>query len=124
MAMAQDFCSRMMIDVIGLNAVVLATVDGFEAVHAIRNDLKPERLAALASSIAAIGQVVALEGSLGQSKRIIIDAEHGYTLVCSVPRQDIGFVLILLSDTDALLGQLNVNAIKGSQFFANLQILP
>jgi predicted regulator of Ras-like GTPase activity (Roadblock/LC7/MglB family) len=123
MQSAQAHCDELLNNVAGLDAVVLATVDGFDIVNAIQTRLKAERLAALASSIAAIGQVVALEGSLGQSKRIIIDGEFGYAMVCSIDRTDIGIVFILLASKEALLGQLNVSALSSSQFFKSIPVL-
>jgi uncharacterized protein len=121
--LSKNHCEQLLSTVPGLTAAVLASADGFDVASAVRGRLKPERLAALASSIAAIGQVVALEGSLGHSQRIMIDGELGYVMVCSIDRQDIGLVLILLADNDALLGQLNVSARASSAFFKQIAVL-
>ncbi len=124
LAESKRYCEQLLLNVRGLTAVVLASADGFDMVSAVRGHLKPERLAALASSIAAIGQVVALEGSLGHSQRIMIDGGQGYVMVCSIDRSDIGLVLILLASNDALLGQLNVSARNSGEYFKHIAVLP
>jgi uncharacterized protein len=121
---AKTHCERLLKNVQGLTAVLLATADGFDVVSAVESGLKPARLAALASSISAIGQVVSLEGSLGHSKRITIDGEFGFVLVSAIDRQDVSLVLILVSDNEALLGQLHVSASASSAFFKHLSLLP
>jgi predicted regulator of Ras-like GTPase activity (Roadblock/LC7/MglB family) len=121
---ARIHCERLLKNVQGLTAVLLATADGFDVVSAVKSGLKPSRLAALASSISAIGQVVSLEGSLGHSKRVTIDGEFGFVLVSAIDRQDVSLVLILVSDNEALLGQLNVSASASAAFFKHLSLLP
>ena len=52
-------------EVSGVTAVVVASIDGFDIASAIRGDIDPSRVAAIASSISAISGVVAQEAALG-----------------------------------------------------------
>jgi hypothetical protein len=89
----------------GARAVVVATTDGFDVAHARRQDgIEASRMAALASSIAALGQVVAHEAGLGSSRCMILEADAGYVIVRSVPRPDHPLVIKLLIDRSGLLG--------------------
>lgn len=94
-------------DINGVSAVVIATVDGFDVASQVRNGLDPARVAALASSIAAIGEVVATEARLGRNKSVTIDTEDGFAVIYSVHRTDIGLVINVISTREALIGQVN-----------------
>lgn len=94
-------------DISGVSAVVIATVDGFDVASQVRNGLDPARVAALASSIAAIGEVVATEARLGRNKSVTIDTENGFAVIYSVHRKDIGLVINVISTSEALIGQVN-----------------
>lgn len=87
----------------GAQAVVVATTDGFDVAHARRQDIEASRMAALASSIAALGQVVAHEAGLGAPRCMILEADAGYVIVRSVPRPDHPLVIKLLTDRSGLL---------------------
>lgn len=88
----------------GARAVVVASVDGFDVAHARRQDIEASRMAAMASSIAALGQVVAYEAGLGVPRCMIVEAAEGYVIVRSVPRRDHPLVIQLLTDRTGLLG--------------------
>jgi predicted regulator of Ras-like GTPase activity (Roadblock/LC7/MglB family) len=94
-------------DISGVAAVVIATVDGFDVASEVRNGLDPARIAALASSIAAIGEVVATEARLGRNKSVTIDTEAGFAVIYSVHRRDIGLVINVIATSEALIGQVN-----------------
>lgn len=94
-------------DISGVAAVVVATVDGFDVASVVRNGLDPARIAALASSIAAIGEVVATEARLGRNKSVTIDTEAGFAVIYSVHRQDLSLVINVIATSEALVGQVN-----------------
>ena len=50
---AQDEARRMLEEVSGVMAVVVATTDGFDIASAVTRDIDPVRVAALASSISS-----------------------------------------------------------------------
>ena len=61
---AEDLIS----EVNGVRAVVVATADGFDVTSAVRGHQEPSRIAAMASSIAAISLVVSQEARLGRHR--------------------------------------------------------
>lgn len=104
--LAQHEADKMLAETDGVTAVVVATVDGFDIASAVRSELDPSRLAAMASSISAIAYVVSNEAKLGRGKRVTIETDAGFAVVTSVPRSDAELVLIVVTDGRTLLGQI------------------
>jgi predicted regulator of Ras-like GTPase activity (Roadblock/LC7/MglB family) len=105
--LAQVEAQGILDDVAGVTAVVIATVDGFDVASVLRNGLNPSRIAALASSIASIGEVVSGEALLGRSKSLTVNTESGVAVIHNVYRHEIGLVVIVVASGDAILAQLN-----------------
>ena len=85
-------------------AVVIATEDGFHVASAMRETLDASRLAAIASSMSAIGDVVTRETSLGTVRCLMIEAEDGYLVMRATKRHSVGLVIAALTSREALLG--------------------
>ena len=96
---------KMLSEVDGVTAVVIATLDGFDVASAMRHG-DPARVAAMASSISAISQVVSQEASLGRNKSVTIDTEAGFAVVYSVHRSDVELVINVIADGNAILAQV------------------
>jgi len=105
-ALALQQAQRLLFDVAGLTAVVVATADGFDVASAVRHDIEPSRIAAMASSIAAISDVVSQEARLGRGKCVTIDTEAGFAVLHSVHRGDASLVINVIADDTAILGQV------------------
>lgn len=90
----------------GLTAVVIATADGFDVASAIKDDIDPSRIAAMASSISAISDVVSHEARLGRGTSVIINTESGFAVLHSVHRPDETLVINVIADETAVLGQV------------------
>lgn len=103
---AHTVATNILSELTGVLAVVFATVDGFDIASAGKSDIDPARIAAMASSISAIGTVVGQEVSLGQSKTITINSEYGFAFLGSIARADIPLVVIVIADKNAILGQI------------------
>ena len=102
---AQRAAAACLADVVGVTAVVIATVDGFDLASAFRGNQDAARIAAMASSISAISSVVALEAGLGSFKSVTINTDSGFAIVQAVPRSDIELVIHVIADGDAILAQ-------------------
>ena len=96
---------KMLSEVDGVTAVVIATLDGFDVASAMRHG-DPARVAAMASSISAISSVVSQEASLGRNKSVTIDTESGFAVVFSVHRPDADLVINVIAYGSAILGQV------------------
>jgi uncharacterized protein len=93
-------------DIRGVGAVVVATVDGFAIASAFERANDAHRIAAMASSISAIGSVVALEAGLGAYRSVTINTDAGFVVVQAVQRPDLELVINVIADSDAILAQV------------------
>lgn len=96
-------------------AVVLATEDGFDLAHAqaARAQVEAGRMAAMTSSIAAIGDVVGRETGLGRSECLIVETEGGYVVMRSGRLGTTRVVLTALASRRTVLGLL-VHAVSAT----------
>ncbi len=103
---AQDQARRMLEEVSGVVAVVIATTDGFDIASAVTRDIDPVRVAALASSISAIGAVVSQEARLGRSRSVTINTDAGFAFLSAIHRKDVDLVVNVIANEHAILGQV------------------
>lgn len=103
---AQRAASACLTEVVGVNAVVIATVDGFDLAAAVRDGHDAARIAAMASSISAISAMVAREAGLGNIKSVTIGTDNGFAIVHAVARPDVELVIHVIADGDAMLAQV------------------
>lgn len=104
--LAQIEVQKILSEVEGVTAVVVATADGFDVASAMRLG-DAARVAAMASSISAISTVVSQEANLGRNKSVIIDTESGFAVVYSVYRKDAELVINVIANGNAILAQVN-----------------
>ncbi|MCR6478173.1 roadblock/LC7 domain-containing protein [Variovorax sp. ZS18.2.2] len=102
-AHAQREARKLVDELDGVTAVVVATIDGFNVASAVIGDADPARVAAMASSIVAIASVVSEEARLGRHKSVIVQTESGFAVFCSVPRRDVELVINVLARDAAVL---------------------
>ena len=99
-------------------AVLVATEDGFELACAMREKIEPARLAAMTSSIAAIGDIASREAGIGQTKCFMVEASDGFLVMRGAQHNQVRLVLTALTNRNALLG-LVMNAVnEGSRALA------
>ena len=105
-------------ELVGIKAVVIASVDGFDVASASTDNVDPVRIAAMASSIAAIGSVVAHEAALGAPTNIMINSTMGFVQVFNVDRPDVQLIVNIVSDSSGVLAQV---AYRGRLMAKSLQ---
>ncbi|MET4578970.1 putative regulator of Ras-like GTPase activity (Roadblock/LC7/MglB family) [Ottowia thiooxydans] len=103
-------------EVDGVTAVVVASIDGFDIASAMKEG-DAARVAAMASSISAIGSVVSQEANLGRSKSVTINTESGFAMVHGVYRHDSELIVNVIANGDAILAQV---AYRAAQFARTL----
>ena len=106
-ALARNEAEAIARDVDGIRAVVIATADGFDIATAERAPVDPKRIAALASSMAAIGAVVSSECGLGRSSSVTVGTDNGFAVVYTTTHNGIALVINVIAGPGALLGQVN-----------------
>lgn len=88
-------------DVHGVQAVVIATADGLNIASSVHGTADAGRLAALGSSIAAIGEFVSAEAGHGRSTGITLASDAGFAVVHAFQTTGPGLVLNVLADAAA-----------------------
>ena len=97
--------SKLMERVKGLQAVVISTEDGFEVAAYAENKAQTRRLAAMASSLAALCDVAGEESQLGSSDSVTISAAEGHIIMLKVARTDMPLTLSVVARKDTVIGQ-------------------
>jgi uncharacterized protein len=116
--------TQLLDDVHGIKAAVVSTADGFELSAVVFNAAQTSRLAAMASSISALGVVVGEESKLGECKSILIEAQEGFLVVISAPSPSLPMTLSLIAGSDAVVGQvLHYGKLAATQL-ATLEAVP
>jgi uncharacterized protein len=105
-AVAQKEAQGIFENVAGLLGVVIATPDGFDIASASNGRIAVPNMAALASSILAIGAAVSLETKLGASRNVSIVSDEGFAYLTAVNRPDGGLAIIVVAAHGAILAQV------------------
>jgi uncharacterized protein len=99
----------------GVLAVVLATIDGFDVASAVAPGQDPARIAALASSIAAMGAVVSQEAGLGRHRSVTVNTDGGFACISTVHRPNAELVLMVIANASAILAQVNYRSARAAK---------
>lgn len=94
----------------GVLAAVVATADGFDVASASDRGDDAARIAAMASSISALGSVVTQESALGACQQVTVGTTGGFAHVRGVARADGDLVLSIIADKSAVLAQVAYTA--------------
>jgi predicted regulator of Ras-like GTPase activity (Roadblock/LC7/MglB family) len=104
-ALAESTIDKLMAQVKGIRAVVVSTEDGFEVAARVENTAQVSRLAAIASSLTALGAVAGEESQLGVCDNVIIGAENGCLIMLQVRCPTIELILSVVTGKEAIVGQ-------------------
>lgn len=94
----------------GVVAVVVASADGFDIASAVSGGVDAARVAAMASSISAIGTAAAQEGKLSRCRQVTVGTADGFIYLGNVSRRDGDFVVNVIAGTGAILAQVAYSA--------------
>ena len=105
-AVAHQECKSFLEDHLGILGVVISSLDGFDIASAVTNGLDPSRIAAMASSISAIGIVVSQEAALGSSKSVTVNTEDGFVYITAIQLDAQPCILNIIANSSAILAQV------------------
>ena len=90
----------------GVTAVLVATSDGFEIASVLHQSLSAEKMAAMTSSILALGEAVLAEAELSDCQNVVIESSKGLVVMLAIgdPRNEL--LLSVIADRNAMLGQV------------------
>jgi len=103
----EEALRKLMSDVPGITAAVVATADGFEVASAqAEGRMSATRLSALASSLLALGQAALRELSMEGSGSVLIENTMGKIMLVDVRREHLPVVLCVVADDMAMTGKV------------------
>ena len=85
---------------------VLAGPDGLEVATQVERTQSGPKLAALASTLAAVGEALTRETGLAACDALIVETKEGAAVIQAIPAGDDRFSLVLVAQDRALLGKL------------------
>jgi uncharacterized protein len=118
-------CEQALVELVneasGVDAVLLASSDGFEVVSATRvHRLDGPRLAAMSGSMLALAAAMARDFKLDGCRNVHIEAGDGVVLLMTVPCDRAELVLSALASRGSTLGMVLVAARRCAQAIARL----
>lgn len=116
-AHAQREVQKLVDELTGVTAAVVATVDGFDVASAVAGDVDPARVAAMGSSIVALGGVVSEEARLGRRESVMVLTDSGFAVFHSVHLRDAELVINVLAHDCAVPAMV---AYRAAQFAKSL----
>ncbi|MCJ8161603.1 roadblock/LC7 domain-containing protein [Acinetobacter zhairhuonensis] len=104
---AKEEMQDLLMNVRGVNYVMLCSTDGFELEHVHKKDsYNSTKLAAVSSSILAMVAAFMNEIHLEGCQSITLDADNGKAILTSIPSSKHPLIIVTLTEKDVLLGQL------------------
>ena len=97
----------------GILAAQVCTSDGFEVASVQRDEESHRRLAAMVSSLHALGTAMVDETDLGVYENLIIEASAGKCLMMAIPGSDGSLLLTAVAAPTLLFGRFH-QASKGT----------
>lgn len=100
----QSVFDEMMIQSDAVYGVLISTVDGHDVVKCFKQDMPASKLAAMMSSVLALGETVAVEAGQEQCRYVIVENSNGYILTLRLKEK---LVLTVIARANANLGMLH-----------------
>lgn len=121
-ASIQRDCERLVQQQDGVKAAVIASLDGFDVASATSGaGVDPSRIAAMASSISAIGGVVSHEALIGEAQSVTVKTQSGFLYLSNLSIDGELYILSLICDSEALLGRIILESNALSRRYAQDQ---
>ena len=102
----QQECQALLDSQTGVLGVVVASIDGFDVASAVTQNVEPEKIAAMASSISAIGMVVSQEAALGKGTSVTVNTESGFVYISHIEYNNAPYILNVIANSAAVLAQI------------------
>lgn len=99
----------------GVRSAVVASVDGFAIAEATGQAGAGDRLAAMTSSMLALGKAVTRELALGSMEVLMMEADEGKVLMLSIPSPGTPLLLMAACNRRTVIGNVLWSARECSQ---------
>ena len=101
----RELTRQLMDNLDGALAALVCRADGIEIAQAQRRPVDMARLAAVASSLGALGDAASREAGIGEPRCVLVDSTMGRLLVRCAGRGEQAVIVALLTDAQVVLGQ-------------------
>ncbi len=103
-AMCTEALRQLVTDTAGVESACLVTGDGFEIASALTKATSGSRLAAMTSSMHALGTAITSELKMKECKSVIVDGETGTVVMVRVPSQHAEMMLAVTCGKKGTIG--------------------
>ncbi|MGB1952317.1 MAG: roadblock/LC7 domain-containing protein [Marinobacter sp.] len=100
----QDVFEQMMTQSEAVYGVLISTVDGHDVTRKFKRDMPAAKLAAMMSSVLALGETIAREAKQEMCRYVIVENSDGFILTLKLKEK---LVLSVIASADANLGLLH-----------------
>lgn len=100
---SSEVLKDMINDTSGIDAVLIASTDGFKVNSVVKQDYDEAKLAAVASSILSLVQALTREARLSGCRSVILDAPNGKIMISAVPNKHQPMIAMVLTKSDVML---------------------
>ncbi len=104
-AVCQEYLDKLHADNKGILAALIASADGFN-LAAIRSAIEEERLAAMTSSMHALGAEIVNAANLKKCHDVVIEAAEGKVLMLNIPNSEDGLIMTVVANDAMVFGHL------------------
>lgn len=91
----------------GLDAAIISSIDGFQIAAVIPNKKSVGKIAAMSSSLHALGQAISSEVQRGECKQLVVHGQQGSVVVLQIPHQNPPLLLNLVTQEGIDLARLD-----------------
>lgn len=110
MKMVSAICRQHLHDFVrstpGIAAVMVASVDGFEVTSILNEKIFASKLAALSSTMYALGETVVMEAGISDCQNVIVETPANKIIMMAVPKVDMGLLFTAIADSQSQFGML------------------
>lgn len=103
---AQTSIDELFEKLVGVQALVVASIDGFAVVSKSIVEVDANKIAAMASSFSSLGVVVAQESLLGNKKIVTLEADGGYVVLLDIKHAEFPMILSISASSDVVLAHM------------------
>lgn len=89
-----------------ISGALVSTIDGFDIAAALGSNLSAATLAAMTSSLLALGGAVTSASGVGECRDVVIEGSGGRILLMDIPHTTRKLLLTVLCGSKATLGQV------------------
>jgi len=90
----------------GVTAAVVASSDGFDIAAILHGTVAPEKMAAMTSSMLALGEAILGEADLSNCRNVIIESSDGLIVMLAIGDARRELLLSVITTGDATIGQV------------------